>query len=70
MNSQKIDTIIEEKSDKYIDIDKYKSFFLKYQSNKVMENVKKLSSSGYGKKSKIIVPTTELKFQKKTKRRT
>ena len=65
MNSQKIDTIIEEKSDKYIDIDKYKSFFLKYQSNKVMENVKKLSSSGYGKQIKNNQSDDKIKISKK-----
>ena len=65
INSQKINKIIEEKADKYIDIDKYKSFFLKYQSNKATENIKKLSSSVNGKEIKRISSDDMIRISKK-----
>ena len=64
INSQKINKIIEEKADKYIDIDKYKSFFLKYQSNKATENIKKLSSSVNGKEIKHISSDDMIRISK------
>ena len=65
MNSKKIGKIIQEKANKYIDFDKYKSFFLRYQSNKATENVKKLSSSVSGKQIKHNRSNDMIKISKK-----
>ena len=40
LSSQKIDKIIEERATKYIDMDKYKTFFLRHQSKLLTNNVK------------------------------
>merc|ERR1711954_157588 len=41
LSQNKIDRIIEEKAENYIDLDKYQSFFLKYQSKNFSEKLKK-----------------------------
>ena len=41
LNSKKVDKIISEKASRYIDIEKYQSWFLKNQSKKLMKNIKK-----------------------------
>ena len=41
LNQNKVDRIIEEKAENYIDLDKYQSFFLKYQSKNFSEKLKK-----------------------------
>ena len=41
LSSQKIDKIIEERATKYIDMDKYKTFFLRHQSKVLTNNIKK-----------------------------
>ena len=41
LNQNKVDRIIEEKAEHYIDLDKYQSFFLKYQSKNFTEKLKK-----------------------------
>ena len=41
LNQNKVDRIIEEKADNYIDLDKYQSFFLKYQSKNFSEKLEK-----------------------------
>ena len=41
LSQNKIDRIIEEKAENYIDIDKYQSFFLRYQSKNFSEKLKK-----------------------------
>ena len=40
LNQNKVDRIIEEKAENYIDLDKYQSFFLKYQSKNFSEKLK------------------------------
>ena len=40
LSSQKIDKIIEERATKYIDMDKYKTFFLRHQSKVLTNNIK------------------------------
>jgi len=53
ISQQKLNKIIDEKNEKYIDFDKYKPFFLKYQSRYLVENIKKLTNGGvYDKESK------------------
>ena len=44
LSNSKISKIIEEKAEKYINMDEYKSFFLKYQSRNLSENIKKSKS--------------------------
>merc|ERR1711872_457093 len=44
LSNSKISKIIEEKAEKYINMDEYKSFFLKYQSKNLSENIKKSKS--------------------------
>ena len=44
LSNSKISKIIEEKAEKYINMDEYKSFFLKYQSKNLSENFKKSKS--------------------------
>ena len=44
LSDSKISKIIEEKAEKYINMDEYKSFFLKYQSRNLSENIKKSKS--------------------------
>ena len=41
LNQNKVDRIIEEKAENYIDLDKYQNFFLKYQSKNFSEKLKK-----------------------------
>ena len=41
LSKQKVRRIIEERADKYIDMDKYKTFFFNYQSEKLTDNIKK-----------------------------
>ena len=41
LNQNKVDQIIEEKAENYIDLDKYQNFFLKYQSKNFSEKLKK-----------------------------
>ena len=41
LTNKKIDKIIEGKREKYIDRDKYRKFFFKFQSKKLMANIKK-----------------------------
>ena len=41
LSQNKIDRIIEEKAENYIDLDKYQNFFLKYQSKNFSEKLKK-----------------------------
>ena len=41
LSKQKIDKIIEEKAEKYIDIDKYQTFFLQHQAKKLSDKIKK-----------------------------
>ena len=41
LTTKKIDKIIKDKKEKYIDINKYKTFFLKLQAEKLMKNIKK-----------------------------
>merc|ERR1711954_254956 len=48
LSQNKIDRIIEEKAENYIDLDKYQSFFLKYQSknfSEILKNPTKLSKA-------------------------
>ena len=45
LNQNKVDRIIEEKAENYIDLDKYQNFFLKYQSKNFSEKLKKLSNA-------------------------
>ena len=44
LSNSKISKILEEKAEKYINMDEYKSFFLKYQSRNLSENIKKSKS--------------------------
>ena len=44
LSNSKISKIIEEKAERYINMDEYKSFFLKYQSRNLSENIKKSKS--------------------------
>ena len=41
LSKQKVRRIIEERADRYIDMDKYKTFFFNYQSEKLTDNIKK-----------------------------
>ena len=41
LSEQKIDAIIEDKAEKFIDMDKYKSFFLRHQAKNLTEKIKK-----------------------------
>ena len=41
LSQQKIDAIIEDQAEKFIDMDKYKSFFLRHQANNFSEKIKK-----------------------------
>ena len=41
LSEQKIDAIIEDKAEKFIDMDKYKSFFLRHQAKNFTEKIKK-----------------------------
>ena len=44
LNQNKVDRIIEEKAENYIELDIYQSFFLKYQSKNFSEKRKHLQS--------------------------
>ena len=44
LSKQKIRRIIEERAEKYIDCDTYKAYFMKYQSEKLTDNIKKKSN--------------------------
>ena len=41
LSHQKIDAIIKDKAEKFIDMDKYKSFFLRHQAKNLTEKIKK-----------------------------
>jgi len=41
LSHQKIDAIIKDKAEKFIDMDKYKSFFLRHQAKNFTEKIKK-----------------------------
>ena len=41
LSSTKISRIIQEQAEKYINMEEYKSFFLKYQSKNLSDNIKK-----------------------------
>ena len=41
LSNKKIEKIINERAEKYIDMDKYQSYFLKHQSNNLTEKIKK-----------------------------
>ena len=44
MSKQKIRRILEERAEKFIDWDTYKAYFMKYQSEKLTENITKKSN--------------------------
>ena len=59
LSKQKVRRIIEERADKYIDMDKYKTFFFNYQSEKLTDNIKKskkLSNAPDDVKSFFLIP--------------
>ena len=41
LNAKKIEKIINERAEKYIDLDKYQSYFLQHQSKNLTEKIKK-----------------------------
>ena len=49
LTPEKLEKIIKEKKGKYIDIEKYQKFFLKYQSKKLMSKMKTTTSSKLSK---------------------
>ena len=47
LSHQKIDAIIKDKAEKFIDMDKYKSFFLRHQAKNFTEKIKKIEKTQF-----------------------
>ena len=50
ITNTKLNKIIDERNEKYIDFTKYKSFFLKFQASNLVENIKKITNGEGNKK--------------------